>query len=50
MGNATPFARMVKGMVEKLETSRRRSNAHSVHSGRVAEATRLSGPSPYAPP
>ena len=50
MGNAVPFARMVKGMVEKLETSRGPSNAHSVHSGRVAEATTLSGPSPNAPP
>ena len=49
-GMASPLARMVKGMLEKLDASLPSTKAHSVHSARLAVAMRLSGPSPKLPP
>ena len=47
---ALPFARIVNGMLVKLDASLPSTKAHKVHSGRLAVAMTLSGPSPKLPP
>ena len=50
IGTAVPLARIVNGIVEKLDTRRGPSKAHRVHSGRVVAVIVFSGPSPWLPP
>ena len=49
-GMARPLARMVNGMLEKLEASAPSTKAHSVHSGRMSSLMTFLAPSPKTPP
>ena len=50
IGMAVPLARMVNGMLVKLDAILPSTKAQRVQSGRLAVATVLSGPSPKLPP